>query len=238
MWRQHAVLLVALIARVMAFVDSTDLDGDLDFASGSGEYVAKPPSSPPLPDGPQIVLVAFSASGDVSSYSSNVIDSLESTFALTAGVGFQSVTVTVASGSVIINVAIETASSSASDRAVAALLPSVQTPSALTMLLSSIPGIAIYVDEITAPLSVAAMPSPPAPASPPSSPPASGGLPIGAVAGIVVGSVFALALAAVIAYKFFVNIRDSPGHASLSPVKAVEVGQLHLTANKQPVDVV
>lgn len=228
------------------------MSGDLGSGMGSGEYLPPPsapdspspdspsapahspsapslpdsPSAPSLPNMPQTISLAFTASGDVSSYSSTIINQLTDRFAQAAGVSANEVTIEVTPGSVQITVEIRS-KSSASGTVVSTLAPLVSTPSALTSLLETIDEFTITVGAITNPLGIVDVsPSMPPPAAPPTQ---LAGITTGSLVGIIIGGLVSLMLLAFLGYKCFHNVKNSPGHASLTTHSAREV---EITANK------
>lgn len=185
-----------------------------------------PAPAPTVPDGAQVVSLAFNASGDVSDYNSTIRSALELTFAQAASVSVDAVTVSVMPGSVLIKVDIQTTSASASNTVQAALQP-VANPTALTTLINNnVPGIDITVSDITAPLSISSAPSPPA------APPSAGGLSTGSLVGIIIGSVVGGICLIAIVGKLIQNLANSPGHAPLTSYSGTSAREVEILANK------
>lgn len=191
-----------------------ELAGDIE--AGSGEPGSGFPSPPSPPDVPESVGITFTTSMDVADVTSNITDMIKTKFAVAANVSKSSVTVTVTSGSATIVVSIATTSSSQASAVAQSLSNSTSSPAELENFLS---GTGIDVTEITSPLSIYLLYPPSAP--PPST--KSDGLSGGAIAGIVIGSVLGGILLLFVIYKWFVNIRESPGNAPL--VQGVGGGQ-------------
>ena len=127
------LLAIALIGPTYAPVSPEDDLGDGDFGSGSGDFgsgsgeapsPSPPPSPPPSPSPslpppspwqPWMSVVAFvlELAGDVSSFSLDVREQMKRAIAGRAGVDPSAVTVTVTSGSVIVDVRIWTPTATA-----------------------------------------------------------------------------------------------------------------------------
>jgi hypothetical protein len=121
------------------------------------------PSPPPPSPPPTMSVVGFSLRlfGDVSSFTSSVLDQMKSAIAARAGVGPSAVEVTVTAGSVIIGVSILTPlATSASVQS--AMANATSSPSSATAMLANVTGVSINVLTVVTPPTVTAFaPSPP-----------------------------------------------------------------------------
>ena len=120
-----------------------------------------PPPSPP----PTMSAVGFSLrlAGDVSLFTSSVLDQMKSAIAARAGVGPSAVELTVTAGSVIVGVSILTPlATSASVQSTMATATS--SPSSATAMLSNVTGVSINVLTVVTPPIVTAFAPPPPPA--------------------------------------------------------------------------
>ena len=103
------------------------------------------------PPSPAAHAVSFGllASGDVSDYSSTIVNAIEAKIASTAGVDAGSVEVEVSAGSVVIKVTIRANTQADAQAAGAAVAADVADASKATAFLAAVPGISITVKAIT-----------------------------------------------------------------------------------------
>jgi len=211
-------LIAAFVAHTVApaaadpFATTRELEEVGDYELGSGAWPAPPTA--PITSSPTVVM-ALAASGDVSDYSLTIILRIGATFATTANVSQDRVTVNVTAGSVTISVEIEMATHAEATAVIDALAPSLATPTAATVLLSTVSGINITVADVL----MAPMIEQPAP---PSSPPESiwdrkflWALTLPTFIGIVAGGSIGVLLALVICCKCWTNRMNSPARAPL-----------------------
>jgi hypothetical protein len=109
----------------------------------SSSLSSPPPSPPPLPS---TIKVEFTASGDVSDYTTTVKDEIAASTAARLGVAASDVTVTVLSASVIIHIEIAT-TSAASTTLMSTLQTSYSSVSGAQSLLSGVTSLSITVEQ-------------------------------------------------------------------------------------------
>lgn len=179
-------------------------EGRLLQEAGSG---SPPPPPPPYPLSPpghpgaaiyveHSTLVTMVAAGSVAEFTTERNEGIRRVFASDTGAPLSAVSVTISSGSVVIQIKIILDTRVAADAASDSLEGKLATPEASSAFLASVPGGAITV--LSAPVVVAVeeskvmypSPPPPPPSSPPSppSPPQNDAMDGGAIAGAVIGS--------------------------------------------------
>jgi hypothetical protein len=123
------------------------------------------PSPPPPSPPPTMSVVGFSLrlAGDVSSFTSSVLDQMKSAIAARAGVGSSAVELTVTAGSVIVGVSILTPLATAAS-VQSTMATATSSPSSATAMLSNVTGFSINVLYVVTPPTVTAFAPPPPPA--------------------------------------------------------------------------
>ena len=137
--------------------------------AGNSVPPPSPPSPPPPPPAMRVVDFALRLAGDVSSFTLSVRTEIKSAIAARAGVNASAVMVTVTSGSVIVDVRIQTPTAMATS-VQSAMASATSSLSSTTAMLASVTGVSITVLAVVTPPIVAnVQPSPPPP--PPQRPP-------------------------------------------------------------------
>ena len=123
------------------------------------------PSPPPPSPPPTMSVVGFSLrlAGDVSSFTSSVLDQMKSAIAARAGVGPSAVELTVTAGSVIVGVSILTPLATAAS-VHSTMATATSSPSSATAMLANVTGVSINVLTVVTPPIVTAFAPPPPPA--------------------------------------------------------------------------
>lgn len=147
------------------------------------------------------VQFTLALAGDVATFTASVKTEVQQAIATQAGVDRSAVTITVTSGSVVLEISIRVPTSTATS-VQSTIATATSTPSSATAMLSSVSSVAITVTAITvAPTLVPVAAVNPAPAS------ASTGLDGGAIFGIVLG---VLTLCACIAVAVLYKLKKLP----------------------------
>lgn len=206
------LLAIALIGPIYAPVSPEDDLGDGEFGSGSGDFGSgsgeapspSPPPSlpPPSPWQPWMSVVAFvlELAGDVSSFSLDVREQMKRAIAGRAGVDPSAVTVTVTSGSVIVDVRIWTPTATANS-VHSAMVSATSTLNSANAMFASVSNVTVITIR-TSP-TVAAY-------TPPSEDYQKDGLGVGIIIAIAIGASVATLVVLCIFYYYYRHAAKPP----------------------------